>query len=105
MRTQAIGDIPITCDLSALEPDVRANHMETALQLLRDDAAETIEIEDGYRFRYHADQFAQVVQFIENERRCCPFFTFHLEVSAGFGPLWLQMTGGMCILDRLRSDS
>ncbi len=87
-------DIPIACDLTALEPDVRATHMDAAVRLLRDDAAEATEIQGGYGFRYNADQYEQVVQFIEKERRCCPFFTFNLEVTPAQGPLWLRITGG-----------
>ncbi len=86
-------DIPIACDLTALEPAVRATHMEATTQLLCRDAAEVAELADGYAFRYRADQYEQVTQFIANERRCCPFFTFVLEVTPAQGPLWLRITG------------
>ena len=94
MSTQTSDTIPIACDLTALEPDVRATHMAAAVQLLRGDAAEVTELPEGYAFRYRADQYDQVVQFIANERRCCPFFTFNLEVAPAQGPLWLRITGG-----------
>ena len=94
MRTQTMEKIPIACDLTALEPEVRATHIDAAVRLLRDDAAEVTEIEGGYGFRYTADQYERVVQFIEKERRCCPFFSFNLEVTPAQGPLWLRITGG-----------
>jgi hypothetical protein len=94
MRTQTNDTIPIACDLAALEPDVRATHMEAAVQLLRGDATEITELPEGYAFRYSADQYGRVVDFIANERRCCPFFTFTLEVTPAQGPLWLRITGG-----------
>ena len=94
MSTQTNHNIPIACDLTALEPDIRATHMEAAVHLLRGDAAEVTELADGYAFRYRADQYERVVQFIASERRCCPFFTFNLEVTPGQGPLWLRITGG-----------
>jgi hypothetical protein len=97
MTTQTSYDIPIACDLTALEPAVRATHIEAAAQLLRSDAAEVTELPDGYAFRYQADQYEQVVQFIANERRCCPFFTFVLEVTPGQGPLWLRITGNEAV--------
>ncbi len=35
----------------------------------------------------------QIARFVENERLCCPFFNFDLEVEAHGGPLWLRLTG------------
>ena len=97
MNAQTNHDLPIACDLTVLEPAVRATHMEAATQLLCSDAAEVLEIPDGYTFRYRADQYEQVVQFIANERRCCPFFTFTLEVTPAQGPLWLRITGNEAV--------
>jgi len=99
MSTQTNDTIPIACDLTALEPDVRATHMAAAVQLLRGDAAEVTELPEGYAFRYRADQYDRVVQFIANERRCCPFFTFNLAVAPAHGPLWLRITGGEGVKD------
>src|SRR5207253_4702085 len=97
MNTQTDHDLPLACNLLALEPDVRAAHLESATQLLCSAAAEVIELPDGYAFRYRADQYEQVVQFIANERRCCPFFTFGLEVTPAHGPLWLRITGNEAV--------
>src|SRR4051794_38311838 len=104
MTTQSRYDIPIACDLTALDPAVRATHMEAAIQLLRGDAAEVTELADGYAFRYSADQYERVVRFIANERRCCPFFTFVLEVTPGHGPLWLRITGGEGVKDFIQCE-
>ena len=35
MSTQTMDAIPIACDLTALELDVRATHMDAAVRLLR----------------------------------------------------------------------
>jgi len=104
MNAQTNHDIPIACDLQALAPDVRATHMEAAKQLLGSDAAEVAELPDGYAFRYRADQYQQVVQFIANERRCCPFFTFVLEVTPAQGPLWLRITGNQAVKSFMQSE-
>ena len=85
---------PIACDLAALEPAVRAAHLHAAERLLRHEAAEVRELPGGYAFRYSAERYAQVAQFIANERLCCPFFSFALEVAPAQGPLWLRITGG-----------
>jgi len=93
MDRQTHVEIPIACDPAAIEADVRATHLSVAEQLLRHDATEVRELPDGFAFRYPAEQYAQVTQFIANERLCCPFFTFTLEVTSGHGPLWLRITG------------
>ncbi len=101
MDTQTKHDIPIACDLTALDAEVRATHLSTAEHLLRDGAAEVRELPDGYAFRYAAAQYAEIAQFIANERLCCPFFTFTLEVTPAHGPLWLRITADERVKDFL----
>ena len=54
---------------------------------------ETRELVDGYAFRFPAELYPEVVGFIANERRCCPFFTFGLEQPRNNGPMTLRITG------------
>jgi hypothetical protein len=96
-------DLPLACDLGALDDATRAAHLESARRLLGDGAAEVQELPDGYMFRYGAEQYAQIAQFITNERLCCPFFAFTLEVTPDQGPLWLRLTGGAGVKDFLTS--
>jgi hypothetical protein len=35
----------------------------------------------------------KVAEFIANERLCCPFFGFTVEVEPQGGALWLHLTG------------
>lgn len=35
-----------------------------------------------------------IAKYIENDRLCCPFFNFGVEVEPNNGPLWLRLTGG-----------
>jgi hypothetical protein len=97
-------ELPIACDPTAIDSEVRATHMESARQLLNDNAQEVQELPDGFAFRYAATQYAQVIQFIANERLCCPFFTFTLEVAPANGPLWLRITGGAGVKEFLQSE-
>src|SRR5690349_3953700 len=83
----------LACDLSAIAPEQRANHQALAIELLRHAAEETAELSDGYAFRFSAERYTDLITFIGNERLCCPFFTFALEVTADQGPLWLRITG------------
>jgi hypothetical protein len=57
---------------------------------------EVAELADGYRFRLPADSamLVQTAQYMSNERLCCAFLRFTLEVTPGAGPMWLSVTGG-----------
>lgn len=103
MNRQMNHNVPIACDVTAIDADVRPTHLTAAEQLLRHDAAEVQELSDGYAFRFGAEQYAQVTAFIANERLCCPFFTFTLEVTPTQGPLWLRMSGSEEIKGFLKS--
>ena len=87
------NELPIACDLRAIPAGDRADHIGRAEQLLTRLAEEIHELPDGYAFRYAAEHYAQVTAFIDNERRCCPFFTFVLEAPPGGAPLSLRITG------------
>ncbi|HMA37866.1 MAG TPA: hypothetical protein VKY74_25675 [Chloroflexia bacterium] len=101
---QAAGDPPppLACDLSAIPAAERATHAARAAHLLAT-AQATQELPDGYAFRYPAAAYPQVVAFIANERRCCPFFTFVLAVPAGAAPLELRITGAAGVKVFLRA--
>ena len=51
-----------------------------------------------------AEQFDQVTQFIANERLCCPFFSFVLEVTPARGLIWLRITGRAGVKDFLQAE-
>jgi hypothetical protein len=104
MEMPPTGDLPIACDLTALDAGVRSAHIELARQLLNESAQEVRELPDGRAFRYAAEQYAQVTQFIANERLCCPFFTFVLEVTPGNGPIWLRITGRVGVKEFLQTS-
>ena len=87
---------PIACDLSALSPDQRARLMEVRSQL-RPMVREVRDLPDGYAFLLSAPEgsLVRVAEFIELERRCCPFFRFELEVQDEGRAAWLRLTGRM----------
>ncbi len=87
-------DIPVACDMSALTAE-QQERQRALLALLRADAEEVRELEDGYAFRHSADRavLLALAEFVANERLCCPFFDFALTVERDGGPVWLRMTG------------
>lgn len=84
---------PLACDLTAIDEAEREAHLAQAAYLLGRGALERQELADGYAYRFAADAYAQVVEFVALERRCCAFFHFVLDVSPAGGPLWLHITG------------
>lgn len=92
-RDMTTTNFPMACNLGAIPADQRNEHLSTAEHLLTRLAAARHELPDGYAFRFAAEHYAQVTAFIANERRCCPFYSFTLEVPAGDGALALRITG------------
>jgi hypothetical protein len=84
--------IGLICVPSAIPAPERARHFVLARELLNK-AAERADLPDGYAFRFAADKLVELVRFIDNERKCCPFMTFHLQIGPQAGPIWLRMTG------------
>ena len=95
---------PLACDLTAIPTDVREEHVLTAPQLFAA-AQEVQELPNGYAIRFlnEPGRFLGIAKFIENERLCCPFFNFGLEVEPNSGPLWLRLTGGEGVKEILQT--
>ena len=96
MVTQTLlqQDIPIACNPMGIPADQREPHVANADYLFRSAVQERHELSNGYAFRFRADDYDALTAFIANERLCCPFFQFGVEISPTQGPLWLQITGG-----------
>jgi hypothetical protein len=88
------NESPIACDMSAIEPALRAGHIAAGGEVFH--AAEEIrELADGYAFRLppRSDVLTKTAEFISLERLCCPFLRFSLAVEPEGGPIWLRLTG------------
>jgi len=94
----------LICNLSAIDAAERADHLNRARYLLSTAALERRELPNGYAFQFKAEEYALVVKLIDNERRCCPFWTFTLFIPAGNEPLWLHITGEPGAKEVLRSE-
>ena len=89
-----IEDAPaLICDLNAIAAEQRTSHAVRAQRVLHEAVKEVLELPDGYALRFTADDYSALAEFIANERLCCPFFTFGLEVTRERGPIWLRLTG------------
>jgi hypothetical protein len=59
------------------------------------------ELPDGYAFRIKGERITtgQLVEWINLERQCCPFFGFQILWEPENGPLWLRLTGRQEVKD------
>lgn len=89
----ATETIPLACVPGAIPAEERPAHFALARELFGSIAEERQALMDGYAFRFPADTIDSLARFITNERKCCPFLTFVIEVSPAGGPVWLRMTG------------
>ena len=85
--------VALACVLSAISAEPVEDHVARAAYLFLQAAQEQRELEDGVALRFSPDELLNVAAFVENERRCCSFYTFTIEVTPGHGPLWLRLTG------------
>src|SRR5919107_939140 len=86
--------VPIACNPATLTAEQR-KRQQALIGLLRADAKEVRELEDGYAFRHSPDRavLLAISEFVANERLCCPFFEFGVTVERDGGPVWLRITG------------
>ena len=86
--------IPIACDMEAFTPEQRRRHSDLSEEL-RQTTEEVKELSNGYAFRYKRDEntWMRVAEYVDLERRCCPFFSFDLKREAESGDVWLSLTG------------
>jgi hypothetical protein len=85
---------PVACQAGALSPEEWERHVELRGQLVAG-VTERIELENGYRFVLDRDKLTavQLAEWVEGERRCCPFIEFEIRQAADGGPLSLTLTG------------
>lgn len=94
----------IACNPSAIDETNREAHMGVSKSIF---SAETIleikELPSGYGFRLPLEtpMIHKVVDFVANERLCCPFFTFTLMISE---ELWLELSGTPEVKEVIKAD-
>jgi hypothetical protein len=87
------ADLPVVCNMLAIPADQRASHEARANELFGRAVVEQRDLPDGYAFRLDAADYELAAAFVANERRCCPFLRFQLDLAPAGGPIWLRMTG------------
>ena len=71
----------LACVAAAIPAADRSAHFALVQRLFHRAVREQLELPNGYAFRFAAETFGEVARFMENERRCCPFLTFTIELA------------------------
>jgi len=84
----------LTCNINGIPPQERSRYGRI-VEALRHAMQERRELPDGYAFQMDTKQIdtGQLVEWIELERRCCPFFGFEVLWDRKNGSVWLHLTG------------
>jgi hypothetical protein len=95
----------LVCKVAALSPELRRRHfdeLEPALLKLR---KSTRELADGYEFEFPQDAstYQLLVEWVGQERLCCPFFDIDLYCAPDSGSLWLRLTGRRGVKEFLKA--
>ena len=96
--------IPFACDMTAIPPESRGRHHALIRRLMTEAVQDVSELPDGLAFRFPAQEYDAVTEFVGRERLCCPFLTFTLEVTPGRGPIRLRLTGAEGVRDFIRAE-
>jgi len=85
---------PFACNLKAFQPEQR-QRWRLLLDKVYAAVNEHRELPDGYTFRIDASRMplSEAAEWIDLERRCCPFFNFELSVRGQDGTVWLSLKG------------
>lgn len=85
---------PLICDMDVFTPEQRESHIENTMQLMQ--AVQMVqEVENGYQFTFSSETelITKIAEFICDERRCCPFLGFTLDVSSDSQSISLSLVG------------
>ena len=87
-------DMPIACDLTVFNNSERIKHLALAKSLLRE-ATQVVEHKDGFTFVFQQSALLEVkiAEWVSNEKRCCPFFSFELSRTNAPPSLSLTISG------------
>ena len=93
-RNQSKPAAPLACDLKAFQPEER-KHWRQLLDQLSGAVLEVRELSNGYALHINIRRMSvvELAQWIDLERKCCPFFNFQLDLHGDDGTLRLSLQG------------
>ena len=97
---------PFYCDTAALDPPRRTRHFDVLGPELVAKREAVRELRDGYEFDFPSDPetFRQLVEWVDGERECCPFFDISVRAAPEHGPLTMKVTGRPGTKEFIKTD-
>jgi hypothetical protein len=97
--------VPLTCNINGIPIQERARYGRL-VEALRHAIQKRRELPDGYAFQMDTQQIdtSQLVEWVELERKCCPFFGFELRWDGQNNVVWLNLTGPEGVKDFIIED-
>jgi hypothetical protein len=99
------SEIPLTCNMDVFSREQREDHIRVTTELGK--AMQNIrEIQNGYEFVFpnESQYITGIAEFIANERLCCPFLEFGLNVKSNEPTLSLSLSGPVGTQEFLRAE-
>ena len=99
------SDTPLICNMDVFTTAQRESHVLTTTKLIQ--AVQSVqEVESGYAFTFpnETEFISRIAEFISNERLCCPFLEFSLNVYSDRHPISLLLTGPIGTQEFLRAE-
>jgi hypothetical protein len=97
-------DMPLACNMDVFTPEQREAHIQTTMELIQG-VQRVQEIENGYELQFpnETEFISRTAEFISNERLCCPFLEFNLNILSNH-PVSLALTGPVGTQEFLRAE-
>jgi hypothetical protein len=91
--------------MGVFTPAQREAHVQTTTGLIQS-VLRVREVENGYQFTFPNDSnlLLVIARFISDERLCCPFLKFTLNVFSDTEPIALTLTGPAGTQEFLRAE-
>lgn len=99
------NESPFYCNINALSVAERA-HKKQIGEKMAASQVERIELPNGYAYRYRPGgvSLVELADWVDSERRCCPFFDMTIETEREGGPVWLKITGREGVKQFIRGE-
>ena len=98
-------DPSLACNMGVFTPAQREAHILGTTELVQ--RVENFRaVENGYQFSFpnETDLISKIAEFIANERLCCPFLKFTLNVNSSDEPISLSLSGPTGTQEFLRAE-
>jgi hypothetical protein len=84
----------LTCNINGIPPQERARYGQL-IESLRHAIQKKRELPDGYAFQMDTKKIGtdRLAEWIELERKCCPFFGFEIRWTPENEAVWLNLSG------------